>query len=74
MSKKNLDGSAESVAIRAEWKALSKMDTKSLGAVFQRSHRVCSLSGVPKRDLVSGIMYARHGERRIHLAFGLAQA
>jgi len=74
MSKKAkvvLDSSPESIRIRDEWKSLSKSSTSHLRSEFQRSHRVCSLSGVPKGDLVSGIMYARHGQKRIRLAFGL---
>ena len=57
--------------IRNEWKSLQQTPTKQLREIYARSHRVCSLSGVPKTDLVSGIMHARHGRRRIAEAFGL---
>lgn len=59
----------ESVKIRAEWDSLSRMSREGLEAEFQRSHRVSTVKGVPKQDLVAGIMEARHGAKRLAKAF-----
>lgn len=60
----------EAKKIREEWKALSKTDKTTLKQIYSRSHRVCSLTGIDKTSLVSGIMSARYGIRKIAEAFG----
>jgi len=51
--------------IEKEWQSLRKQDRSSLEREYKRHHRVSDTRELSKNDLVTDILRARHGQRRL---------
>lgn len=51
--------------IEGEWRKLKKLDREELEAEYQRHHRVSRPSELSKEELVTDVLRARHGQRRL---------
>ena len=59
--------------IKREYDELMKMSISKIKDIFSRSHRVSDTQGVSKSSLVTDILRAKYGDKKVNDAFGLKE-
>ena len=68
-NKSSLTSEITTAGIKNRYAGLMKMSIADVRSIYTRSHRVCSVSGVPKMDLVTDIVRGEFGNRAVDAAY-----